>query len=196
MAMKEWTSKRLPTKPNMGTNMHKEMETDKHLNADDSLRNFANAREPIVSSHSWLGVYFLLLSGWSGGAPLIFAAQGQRCVAQWGSASVLLSTNSFRHSWVMDAACLFEDFFLEFCPQNWPNIDAFDVYISGRSTDNFMGHVGCQDLVNTVIYSTIVKGFTMSRQHEQAVQPRSCEAGETPWNFHEFYMIFPRKLAW
>ena len=48
MAMKEWTSKRLPTKPNMGTNMHKEMETDKHLNAADSLRNFANAREPIV----------------------------------------------------------------------------------------------------------------------------------------------------
>lgn len=72
------------------------------------------------SSHSWPGVYFPLLNGRSGEAPLIFAAQGQRCVAQWGSASVLLSTKSFRHSWVMDAACLFEDFFWEFCPQNWP----------------------------------------------------------------------------
>ena len=87
-------------------------------------------------------------------------------------------------------------FFLRILSPELTNIDAFDVYISGRSTDNFMGHVGCQDLVNTVIYSTIVKGFTMSRQHEQAVQPRSCEAGETPWNFHEFYIILPRKLAW
>jgi len=83
MAMKEWTSKRLPTKPNMGTNMHKETETDKHLNAADSLRNFANAREPIFFiSFMARGKIPFAVSGWRGGAPLIFAAQGQRCVAQ------------------------------------------------------------------------------------------------------------------
>lgn len=31
-----------------------------------------------------------------------------------------------------------------------------------------------EDLVNTVIYSTIVKGFTMSRQHDQATRVVLC----------------------